>query len=151
MSAAENTKRRTVRPWTTDETNAFAALYISGKSLRDCCIIFGRTEQAAIKHMQQAGIVRTVTPKRRRGGRPEKYAMRPLREFFPTTLSDPMTDPKPTGSDDGCLWIRGEPAERMFCGAAREHGSAYCACHHARAYTNAGAKQNTNEGATANG
>ena len=147
MSAAENTNHTTVRHWSTDETEAFAALYRDGKSLKDYCIIFGRTEQAAIKHMQQAGIVRTVNvPRPRRGGIPRVAPIGPM----PTELATLPNEPTPAGVDSGCLWIRGEPAERMFCGASRASGSAYCACHHARAYTNAGA-HTTNEGSSANG
>lgn len=34
-----------------------------------------------------------------------------------------------------CQWLKGEPHRRAFCGAPVREGSAYCATHHARAYT----------------
>lgn len=127
-NASHEAAQRKLRRWCRDETKAFADLYVSGKSLKDCCIIFGRTEAAAIKHLQQCGYVRTVKPSSR-GGRPKRAV--PVVDL---TARPVAGEPEPLGVDSGCLWISGEPAERLFCGEDRVHGSPWCQHHHVRAY-----------------
>lgn len=121
-----------MKHWTKDETEAFAALYINGKSLKDCCIIFGRTEAAAIKHMQQCGIVRTCTPKPTRGGRPKSLVPNP---YGTVELRQHPNEPQPLAKDDGCRWLHGDVSLRNFCGHETVQGSPWCPIHHARCYS----------------
>lgn len=45
-----------------------------------------------------------------------------------------VSEPAPAGDiPEGCRWLHGEPAERLFCGAD-VYGASYCLHHYARAY-----------------
>lgn len=44
-------------------------------------------------------------------------------------------EPIPTGLDAGCRWLRGEPADRLFCGHETYRGTSWCLHHFQRVYT----------------
>jgi hypothetical protein len=117
------------RPWTEAEVEAFAALYTAGKSLKACCISFGRTEEAALKQMQLRGYVTTVHATR--GGRPRN--MTSGREAVEVARL-PNEPPGRGDTDEGCRWLLGAHSGRNFCGEAKVPGSSWCVGHHSRAY-----------------
>lgn len=106
-------------------------LLSTGRSFAEVCKSFGRSEQAARKHLTECGAIKTVES---RLGRLAYQFGKPLAPP-PEPMALPVRpgEPGPNGRDDGCQWIYGA-AGRAFCGQATLPGSSWCATHHKRCF-----------------
>jgi hypothetical protein len=116
------------RPWTVAEMDAFMALLATGRSFCDVAAVFGRSPEAARKHLIQEGYIKTVQS---RIGR-----LRAVVACEPWALPTRPDEPPPNRRDDGCQWIHGATG-RVFCGSPRVSGSSWCDHHRQRCFTKA--------------
>ena len=119
------------RPWTVAEMDAFMALLATGRSFRDVAAVFGRSPEAARKHLIQEGYIKTVQS---RIGRLRDQFNRAVVACEPWALPRKPGEPEPAGHDDGCQWIHGATG-RVFCGAPTVNGSSWCDHHRHRCFT----------------
>lgn len=119
------------RRWAPGEVEDFMALLSTGRPFAEVCKSFGRSEQAARKHLTECGAIKTVESRLGRLAYQFGKALAPPPE--PMALPVRPGEPEPNGRDDGCQWIYGTTG-RAFCGQPTVHYSSWCETHYARCF-----------------
>ncbi len=122
------------RRWAPGEVEDFMLLLSTGRSFAEVCKSFGRSEQAARKHLTECGAIKTVESRLGRLAYQFGKSVAPL----PVPLALPVRDgdPEPSGREDACQWIYGTTG-RAFCGQPTLPGSSWCETHRARCFVKA--------------
>ena len=89
--------------------------------------------------LHRAGL--TSEKKGRPRNNPETTVKSSRRKQFPNAIADGLKDvralelePIPLGTDSGCQWVHGDPADHVMCGHTPHRRSMWCPHHYARVY-----------------